>query len=90
MMVGFCQAGSSAILRRTKKRMWAPRRAMKAAGRGGAGEGQRLVAESWCLGQRAPLQCWRVDAGAPPRRLEAGKHGEEPHNSSHATHVCRA
>jgi hypothetical protein len=44
MIVGFCQAGSSAILRRTKKRMWAPRRAMKAArrdcGRGAEGQGR--------------------------------------------------
>ena len=40
MIVGFCQAGSSAILRRTKNRMWAPRRAMKAAGQGRAEQGR--------------------------------------------------
>lgn len=78
MMVGFCQAGSSAIFLRMKKRMWAPSRAMKAAGAvWGRTRGSGWVRAPGCL--TVWLHCSQL-------ACEQLQHKQPQHPSAH---VCR-
>ena len=62
MMAGFCQAVSSASFLRMKKRMWAPRRAMKAAGGGGRQGARGSVRGARCevRGVRCEVCAWCI------------------------------
>lgn len=82
MMVGFCQAGSSAIFLRMKKRMCAPSRAMNAA------TGQAGVHE-WCR-HEVGCKSWR-ESTQPGHKAAArcSHNGPQQPRCPAATHVCR-